>query len=337
MLGKKNVKSCYIISIVVAMKLIGRLALVIFLIAAVDGVTFAQQDPVFSQYMFNNVYNNPAYSGVEGVSKMALFYRSQWTGYTGSFDEGGAPQSTLFSFNAPILRFRSGAGFYVMDDRLGPQNNLNIMTSYAYHLVIGPAKLSFGIKAGIYSQTIDGDLYRAIHPNDPKIVNGKESQFRPDVGVGVFYQAEKYYGGVSLNHVVKSEFDFGSDELRNPLVNHLVVTGGYNYPLNYDIVLTPSFLFITDFNSLTFDISVLGTYKEKFWGGLSYRQSEAVSALLGYSFLKDNALSLGYSFDYVLIAQQAKQATSSEIQLSYKLPVVTGGGKPIQRTPRFRH
>ncbi len=319
------------------MKFFGKLTLIFLLITAWGTNSFAQQDPVFTQYMFNNVYNNPGYSGVEGVSKMTVLYRSQWLGYQGTFDEGGAPQTTLFTFTAPILRFRSGVGFYVMDDRLGPQNNLNIQASYAYHLVIGPAKLSFGLKAGIYSQTINFNEYRPIDPNDPLIGDGKESQYRPDMGVGVFYQAEKYFGGVSLNHILKSEFDFGSDSLRNPLVNHLNVTGGYNYQLNYDIVLTPSFFFITDFNSYTFDLSVIGTYREKFWGGLSYRNSEAVSALLGYSFLKDNALSIGYSFDYVLIAQKAKQATSHEIQLSYKLPVVTGGGKPIQRTPRFRH
>jgi len=319
------------------MKFIGRLTLLFLLIIICEKNSFAQQDPVFSQYMFNNLYNNPAYSGVEGVSKMTLLYRSQWLGYQGTFDEGGAPQTTLFTFSAPVLRFRSGAGFYVMDDRLGPQNNLNIQASYAYHLVIGPAKLSFGIKAGIFSQTINFNEYRPIDSGDPLIRDGKESQIRPDMGVGVFYQAEKYYGSVSLNHIIKSQFDFGSDSLRNPLVNHLILTGGYHYQLNYDIVLTPSFLFITDFNSYTFDLSVVGTYKEKFWGGLSYRQSEAITALLGYSFLKDNALSIGYSFDYVLFAQEAKQATSHEIQLSYKLPVVIDGGKPIQRTPRFRH
>lgn len=318
------------------MKYLGRLLFSFFIISGVVHESFGQQDPSFAQYMFNNLYNNPAYSGVEGVSKLTLLHRSQWLGYQGTFDEGGAPITTLFTFTAPILRFRSGVGFMVMDDRLGPQNNLNIQASYAYHLVIGEAKMSFGLRAGMFSQTINFSEYRPVEPNDPLIGEGQETQIRPDVSAGVFYQAEKYYGGVSLNHITEAEFDF-SDSLRNPLVNHLIATAGYHYQLNYDVVLTPSFLFITDFNNFHFDVSVIGTYREKFWGGFSYRNSESATALLGYSFLKDNALSIGYSFDYILFAQQAKKPTSHEIQLSYKLPVVTGGGKPVQRTPRFRH
>jgi len=319
------------------MKNVERLLLVITVIFLFGGETFAQQNPNFSQYMFNKLYFNPAYSGVEGVSKVSLLYRDQWFGYQPTFDEGGAPKTTLFTFTAPILRFRSGVGFYVMDDQLGPQNNLEIQASYAYHLVIGEAKMSFGIKAGIFSQTIDFNQYRAIHPDDPLILEGKESQIRPDMGVGVHYQSEKYYGGIGLQHILKSQFDFGSDSLRNPMENHMVATAGYHYQLNYDVVLTPSFIFNTDFNSISFDLSMLAHYKEKLWGGLSYRQSEAVVGLIGYSFLKDNALGIGYSFDYVISAQDAKQPTSHEIQLSYTLPVVTGGGKKVVRTPRFRH
>lgn len=319
------------------MKNVGRLLLVTIALFFTCRDAKSQQDPSFSQYMFNNLYYNPAYSGVEGVSKISLLYRDQWFGYQPTFDEGGAPKTTLFTFNVPILRFRSGVGFYVVDDRLGPQNNLEIQASYAYHLVIGEAKMSFGIKAGIYSQTIDFTKYRPIDINDPLIQKGKESQIRPDMGVGVHYQAEKYYAGVGLQHILKSEFDFGSDSLRNPLENHLVATGGYNYQLNYDVVLTPSFIFNTDFNSVSFDLSVLARYKENLYGGLSYRQSEAVVGLIGYSFLKDNALSIGYAIDYVVSAQDAKQPTSHEIQLSYTLPVVTGGGKKVVRTPRFRH
>lgn len=329
------------IAIVALMKYLGRVSLFVILFSCVVHFSYGQQDPVFAQYMFNNLYNNPAYSGVEGVSKMTLLHRTQWLGYSGyqgaSVVAGGMPQTTLFTFSAPVLRFRSGVGFMVMDDRLGPLNNLSIQASYAYHLVIGQAKMSFGLRAGVFSQAIDFNKYRAIHPDDPLIGEGRESQMRPDVSVGVFYQAEKYFGGIAMNHITNAEINFGSDSLRNPLVNHLVATGGYHYQVNYDMVLTPSVIFATDFNSYTFEISAIATYKEKLWGGLSYRNSEAATALIGYSFLKDNALSVGYAFDYILFAQRAKQPTSHEIQLSYKLPVVTEGGKRVPRTPRFRH
>ncbi|MCK5277280.1 MAG: type IX secretion system membrane protein PorP/SprF [Cyclobacteriaceae bacterium] len=315
----------------------GRKILVLIVLLAVVKPVLGQQDPHFSQYMFNDLYNNPAYSGVMGVTNLSILYRSQWLGYTGTYDEGGAPNSFIASFNTPIFRLRSGAGFYFVNDNIGPQNNIQFMGSYAYHLGVGNGKLSFGVRAGVYGQSIDFTKYRAVNPDDPLLLNGKESQYRPDMGVGFYYKAENYYGGVSLNHILKSEFDFGSDSLKNALENNMIINGGYRYELNYDIILTPSLLIKTDFVSYSFDISVLGTYREKFWGGLSYRQSEAIIALLGINLLKDKSLKIGYSLDYVIQAQKAKQATSHEILMGYNMAAVTGGGKKIIRTPRFRH
>lgn len=315
----------------------GRKFLVLIVLLASVKITVAQQDPHFSQYMFNDLYNNPAYSGVMGVTNLSVLYRSQWLGYTGTYDEGGAPNSFLATFNTPIFKLRSGAGFYFVNDNIGPQNNIQFMASYAYHLGVGNGKLSLGVRAGIYGQSIDFNKYRPVNPDDPLLLNGKESQYRPDMGVGIYYKAENYYAGISLNHILKSQFDFGTDSLKNALVNNMIVNGGYRYELNYDIILTPSLLVKTDFVSYSFDISVLGTYREKFWGGLSYRQSEAIVALLGINLLEDKALRIGYSLDYVIQAQKAKQATSHEILMSYNMAAVHGGGKKIIRTPRFRH
>jgi type IX secretion system PorP/SprF family membrane protein len=319
------------------MFLSGRKTFLVIVLLVVLSPAFSQQDPQFSQYMFNDLYNNPAYSGVMGVTNLTMTYRSQWLGYTGTFDEGGAPNTFLASFNTPIFRIRSGAGFYFVNDVIGPQNNIQFMASYAYHLGVGNGKLSLGLRAGIYGQSIDFSKYRPVNWDDPLLLNGKESQYRPDMGVGIYYKAEKYFAGVSLNHILNTEFDFNSDSLKNALENNLVINGGYVYELNYDVILTPTLLVRTDFVSYSFDISVLGTYREKFWGGLSYRQSEAIIALMGINLLKDKSLRLGYSLDYVIQAQRAKQATSHEILLSYNMPAMTGGGKKVIRTPRFRH
>ncbi len=315
----------------------GRKILFVIVLLAVLRPVFGQQDPQFSQYMFNDLFNNPAYSGVSGMTNLTTLYRSQWLGYTGTFDEGGAPNTFLASFNAPIFKLRSGAGFYFVNDVIGPQNNIQFMASYAYHLAVGNGKLSFGLRGGVYGQSIDFSQYRAVRPDDPLLLNGKESQYRPDMGAGIYYKTEKYYAGVSMNHILNTNFDFNTDSLRNALANNVVINGGYVYELNYDVVLTPTLLVKTDFVSYSFDIGILGTYREKFWGGLSYRQSEAVIAIMGMNLLKDKSLKLGYSLDYVIQAQKAKQATSHELLLSYNMPAMTGGGKKIIRTPRFRH
>lgn len=297
----------------------------------------AQQDPQFTQYMFNSIYITPAYAGVDGVTQLTAIHRSQWLGYQSSFNDGGAPTTQMVSFTSPIYKLKSGFGVYLINDNLGPQNNQEAQAMYAYHLALKQAKLSFGIKVGFYGQSINYDRYRPIHPDDPLLnKSGKESQIRPDIGAGVFYRAEKFYLGAGMNHLTKAEFDFGLNEGRNALENHLNFTGGYYYEVNFDLTLNPTVLVKTDFKEYSFDLGVIATLKDKMWAGLSFRQSEAANVLLGYSFLKDNSLRFGYAIDVVVKDQEAKENFSHELMLSYQLPGVTAG-KKVVRTPRYRH
>ncbi|MEQ8304083.1 MAG: type IX secretion system membrane protein PorP/SprF [Cyclobacteriaceae bacterium] len=297
----------------------------------------AQQDPQFTQYMFNTLYYNPGYAGVEGVTKLTAIHRSQWLGYQPSFGGGGAPTTQLISMTTPIYKLNSGFGAYIVNDKLGPQNNLEAQASYAYHLGIKESKLSLGVRVGLYSQTLNFDLYRATDQNDPLLnAAGKQSQVRPDLAVGAFFRKEKYYAGVSFNHLIKSEFDFGVNQ-RNALASHMYVTGGYYYDVNFDLRFQFTGLVKTDFTKTSFDIGGLAYWKDTMWGGLSFRQSEAAIVMLGYSFLKDKSLKLGYGLDVIIKDQAAKQPTSHEFMLTYELPVNPGSGKKVVRTPRYRH
>ena len=315
---------------------------VLFLILAiflfVGEAARAQQDAQFSQYMFNTLFYNPAFAGVEGVTKLTAAHRSQWAGYSATFDAGGAPSTQLISLNAPLFRLRSGVGIHLVNDKLGPLTNQEVQVSYAYHLGFKNSKMSFGIRTGIFSQSINRTLYRPNQNPDPLIAEGEDSQVRPDLALGVYFRSEKVYVGASFNHLLKAEFDFGNAASRNALENHVIFTAGYNYDLSsYNLVITPSVLVKSDFNEYIFDLGFITTYKEKMWGGLSFRQSEAAIIMLGYSLLKDNSLKFGYSFDYVFNEQEAKEPTSHEFFVSYQLPAIVDTGKKIIRTPRFRH
>ena len=298
---------------------------------------FAQQDPQFSQYMFNTLYFNPGFAGVDGVTKLTAIHRSQWLGYQPTFGGGGAPTTQIISMTTPLFKINSGFGAYIVNDKLGPQNNLEAQASYAYHLGVKESKLSFGLRAGLYSQTINFNQYRATNPDDPLLDGkGKESQVRPDVAMGIFFRKEKYYAGISFNHLVKSTFDFGLSQ-RNALQSHMYLTGGYFYELNFDIKFQFTGLVKSDFTKTSFDVGGLAYFKDIMWGGLSFRQSEAAILLLGYSILKDKSLKLGYALDYIIKDQKAKQPTSHEFMLTYELPVNPGSGKKVVRTPRYRH
>ena len=303
-------------------------------------VAHAQQAAQFTTYTLNKLYYNPAYAGVEGVTKLTLTHRSQWAGYDPTFGTGGAPTTQLFSMTTPIFKYNSGFGAYVINDELGPVNYVQAQASFAYHLGIKNSKLSFGIRGGAIAQIIDTDKWDPNDTSDPVLqqLAGRDSEVRPDLSVGVFFRSEKYYAGASFNHLLKSEFDFEVSDIQNAMVTHSYLMFGYNHQVNFDLKLSPSVLFQTaDFNEWNFMIGGLAYYKEKIWGGVNFIQGEELNLLLGYNFLKDRSLSFGYSFGYVVEAQEAKQPTSHEVVVSYQLPVNPGSGKKVVRTPRFRH
>lgn len=323
----------------------------------------AQQDAQFSHYMFNNLYFNPGYAGIDGQSEATLLHRSQWLGYQG-IDDGGAPLTQLFSFSHPLRLFNSptvnsGIGAVITNDQLGPWRIFNAKLAYSYHITLqNGGTIGVGIQAGMIRQAIDGSVLRASQPNDV-IVDGlsgeMSAQIQPDLAAGIFYKTPKYYAGVGLNHLGRSEFDFNvnPDSIASMLSRHMYVTAGYSVFLGRNMVLTPSTIVQTDFAQTTFNFgATLSLNDEKYWGGLTLRNSiadrpvpddgkrwasDAFVILLGMSFLDDNALKVGYAFDIVTSGVSAKNPTSHEIMLSYVLPISPVDGAPPLKTPRYRH
>ena len=189
----------------------------------------------------------------------------------------------------------------------------------------------------MYAMSINGNVYNALNPGDPKIPSGSESQVRPDLGLGAFYRSEKYYVGLGVNHLIHSKFDFGAAPLRGPLQTHVNITAGYFYEASFDLKLTFPILIKTDLKQYAVEVGVIGTLKDQMWGGLTYRQTGDAILLLGYCLTKDKSLKMGYSMDYILKDQKAKAPTTHELMLSYQLPVNPGSGKKVVRTPRYRH
>ncbi len=303
---------------------------------------FAQQDSQFSQYMFNTLFFNPAYAGSEGFSRFQLHYRNQWTGYStsNSSDNLGAITTTNFSFTTPISRLRSGVGVYVNQDKNSPITNLDAQISYAYHYPLKNGKLSIGLRGGMYNNVTDFDKYRAVEPNDQLISTGRQTATKPDLAAGLYYRTEKYYMGISINHIVHSKFSYDKVSLINALATHAYFTAGYNLDINYEWVFTPSVLIKSDINTYQFSLSGLLTYNRNFWGGLSFNQGDAAILMVGANFGKDKQgnrpFRFGYSFDFIIKGYQAKARTSSELILSYRLPNFIPTARTITRTPRFR-
>lgn len=306
----------------------------------------AQQDAQFTQYLFNQLYLNPATAGSDGLIRFQLMHRTQYQGYQSTFDDGGAPVTQLFSFQMPLNSIRSAVGFYATNDRLGPAGNQEIQLSYAYRIPLAGGQLSLGVRAGLFNKSIDFDRLRPREPGDPILGTGKVNEAKPDLGLGVYYNAPAFFAGVAVTHLLAQKYPFKLEQGTNRIYSTVNVHGGVRYYLTDDIELTPSVLlkavpalfFKGDPAGFSIEGGILSTLQNKYWLGLQYRASDAISLLAGVNLLKDNSLRLGYAFDYVVGSlQPAKSPTSHEVLLSYALPAPKVTKRTIVRTPRFRY
>jgi len=301
----------------------------------------AQTDPLFSQYMLNPSYYNPGWMGDVQTAFASFQHRSQWAGYNSTFDgPGGAPESQLLSFIVPVDGSIASAGVNIILDSQGPASSLWIRAGGAYNLDLNKGVLSIGVMPGLVSRTLNFDELRFEQPGDRFDVGTKETQTKPDLAAGIFFSSfSGYFGGIGVNHLLSPSFNFNIDTPGSEETSQFKLTyyihGGKKMQINRDFEVTPTLLVKTDGSGYSMDVSSLVTYKNSMWGGLSYRRSEAAVLLIGYSFLPNQELKVGYSFDYVVKDQEAKRPTSHEIFLRYNLPNLVLGGRKAVKTPRF--
>lgn len=297
------------------------------------GAAFAQNDARFTHYLFNQLYFNPGYAGLDPGARFQYLGRAQWLGY--SNDGGTAPISHVLSANVPLLQANMGLGVVGFYEQVAATTILSVHVPVAYHFNLGGGKLSVGLTPGFLSQGRDASKYRAVDPGDPNIpASVNSSQF--DLGAGLYYKSQRLFLGLSSTHLTEPTFTFGAG--KTGLLRHYYGVAGYNFEVSPTITLTPNVLYKSTFKTdgSQLEGGLMATFNNKFWLGLNYADSEAGSAIVGLSLLRDNSLRFSYALDLVTTGQEAKEPTSHELMISYTLPVALKGPKPAVRTPRYR-
>ena len=300
--------------------------------------SFSQQDAQFTQYMYNEIFYNPAFSGAEPGYRFSGLHRSQWSGYSTAAGTGGAPSTQLLTASAGLDQYNLGFGLVFVNEEIGAASNQEVNLSLAYHIPLGRGTISIGASAGIFASAIDFDLLELVNPDVVVPEGGSERQNNVNFSAGVLYDRGDFYLGLSGRHVNEPDFDFGDGDIGNQLKMHNYLLMGYEINTGAFWTVEPSVLLKTvEVDNFSYDASVIATYNNKVSGGLAYRGEESASVILAYSILKDNSLKLGYAFDLVTGGLEAKSPASHEFMLTYDLPEVRRSvEKIIQRTPRFR-
>ncbi len=303
------------------------LTTVAVMLFAITGA-LAQQLPQFTQYMFNPYAFNPAVAGTFNYYQVQLNNRFQWVGLK------DAPQTYNLSVYGPHGSKDMGFGGNFYHDVTGPTGRTSGMFSYSYNMQISEngLRISGGVSLGFLMFRIDGSRFEFgdnFNQNDPALFANAKSIFTPDASVGVMLYDTRMYAGISAHQLLgqrlyRSDLSYEDEDGEmlnyyglNKLKQHFMLTGGIFLPLNRDFVIEPSMLVKFVMNSpIQVDINAKVTYRDEFWGGLSFRWQDGVSILIGYNHQKRYLF--GYSFDYAITSLRRYSAGSHELMLGFK-------------------
>lgn len=287
--------------------------------AGFTSVAVAQQDPQFTQFMFNKLIFNPGYAGTSNAICGVLQFRQQWAGFTGS------PQSFALAGDMRIPGMPVGVGLNVITDKVGPMSTFFLRGAGAFNMPLGKngGTLGVGLDVGVIQKRISSTWItpEPLIGTDPRIPDPTNPDFNKlslDLGFGVFYQMPKiFYVGVSTSHLPAQSLKDGG--LGFKVKRHYYFTGGATIPVageNGWLAVNPNVLYKTDFAGSALDLNLNLLWFKMFWVGGSYRLGDAGALLLGVQQnFQQFTFRGGYSFDIATGKLASYSKGSHEVML----------------------
>lgn len=281
------------------------IAILVLILLGLSFEVSAQQDPQYTQYMYNTQVVNPAYAGSRDALSFGLLGRTQWVNFE------GAPKTGTFTINTPIGALENmGLGLSIVHDELGPAVESNINIDYSYTInTSDAAELSFGLKAGLDLLDVDFTKLNIADAGDI-FENNIDNRLQPQIGAGVYYNTDKFYAGLSVPNFLTTKH-FEESEIDNLIADPLGVAGqttaaerlhyfliaGYVFDLNDNLKFKPATLIkVVSGAPLEWDASANFLINEKFTIGASYRWSAALSAMAGFQVSDEIFIGVGYDY-----------------------------------------
>lgn len=297
-----------------------------------SSVVFGQQEPQFTHYMFNTTSVNPGAAGSLPDFTATALVRQQWIDLK---DENGnrvAPETYLITVESPVKLLNGGLGLTVMQDKVGFEKDFTLRLSYGFQLPLGEGQLGIGIQGIVMNKTIDLSMLYGVDPTDPLLANkSTESSFFTDIGAGVYYRIpNKWYMGFSSINVLENTKSLGNgaDAVEYKLKRSYFATAGYEINANTEknLIIIPSFLVKTDMAGTQCDLTGGFRYKNKFFGGVTYRINGEPAAMFGVII---NNFQIGYGYD--VPTDKLGNLGSHEIMIRYNLRM------PEKQKPRMSY
>lgn len=281
---------------------------------------YAQQDPLFSQYMFNKLAFNPGYAGSRDLLTADILYRNQWVNID------GAPKTISASIHSPLRNPHVALGLTAYRDDIGPSVYSGAVATFAYRILFPESRLSFGLQGGFKHAAIDWNALNNYQDADQNLVNQAKQQFLPDANFGIYYYSTRYYVGVSSKQLLQNQVlvtqngDIGKDQFTK-LLAHFYGMAGLALPVSDKVVFRPSvFAKFVKNAPPQLDLNASFLFNEVFWLGASYRTERALS-LITEIRLSQN-IRLGYSYDIWFNELRPFNSGSHEVRLGLDFNVL---------------
>jgi len=286
--------------------------LVIGLIVMITCGAYAQQEPQYTQYMYNPSQINPAYSGSLGFASFFGLYRTQWVGLD------GAPKTANLSFHKPIENTKIGYGINILNDRIGPSDLTYLNADFSYTLLFGDdSRLALGLKAGGELLSIDYTKLSQYNPGDVLFQNNV-NRFSPNIGAGVYYYTDKSYVGLSVPMLLNTAFYNDVAVSTANRRQNFYLTAGKVFDLSDAIKFKPTIITkIVSGSPLQLDLTANFLFNQKFTAGIAYRMSAAFSGLVGFQV--SERLFIGYGYDRETTRLSNFNSGSHELFLRFNL------------------
>lgn len=288
------------------------------ILVLLSGISYAQQDAQYTQYMYNTIVVNPAYAGSREAMSIFALHRTQWVGLD------GAPVTNNFSIHTPINGSNVGLGLSVVNDKIGPSDENNIAVDFSYTIHTSDRyKLSFGLKASANLLNVDFTKLHIYNPGDPRFQDNIDNKFSPNIGAGIYLHSDNTYFGLSApylletNHFDKSANNSSSSFIAREKIHYYFIAG-HVFDLSANVQFKPSILTkMVQGAPLQVDVSGNFLINEKFTAGLAYRWDAAFSALVGFQI--SDSWFIGYSYDMDTTKLANYNSGSHEIFLRFEL------------------
>lgn len=281
----------------------------IFLLLSVFA-SLAQQQAMFTQYMFNASAINPAVVGTHDGMSLTALIREQWVGIE------GAPNTQTLSLHSPLLNDRIGLGLTVIRDEIGITRQHGVFGAYAYRVNFGSATLSLGLQAGV----VDFSSYQnELNPNsqDASLQENYQSGLKPNFGTGAYLYTDRFYVGVSAPMLVNHNFlDDNPDVNQADQKKHYFVMAGYVFDLSRGLKLKPNLLIkAVDGAPIAVDINANLLIEEILWIGASYKSFDSIDGLIELQL--NTQLKIGYAHDFTTSDLRFANRGTHEIMVNY--------------------